>query len=707
MGRRRIYRYYQDSCNKGINQQPELVVPGEVADARNVWAIEGRLTGRPGYVGLVSLTSTAPRTISPLTDSTYVRDIGGALTTAASFVNVVFNVGDSLYLGFSDSPANFLGMRHDISLSLGLVTRPVGLLEYYNGARWEPMHYSFGGGHDGFSINYWPHLKTDLFRQIDDFPNQLLPIGSHRFLSFVVPPDWQQTIVDGNSRYWLRFKILGASATLTAGVNTTSAHEIIGRAPVQWAFGVRGTRAASLLTGQFDGRTAYIRKLAHPDGSGVGWVETDEVGRQPDPDTAASYAFVQETETLYVAQGGTTIAVPLTIEHGSQEFDARVEDDETIIGPRAPYSRDYIVQLTGYPEASRIHWSNSRMWVAYKNRLRWSEPYPYHRVFPSFNTAIVGEDDMSDITALASLGEHVVVFKRNSIYLATAAGQTAFGTRQYAIIRVVSGIGCVAEGSIQKVRGRLVFLGQDGVYIFDGTPNVRKATLGRPMRDMAPGDRLINYMRNLNWGHAYHAQSAHMRRWHCYLLAVPYDESQVNNEVLVWDYDHDAWWIWDNIEAEHFIEGELFGQADTLFFVNDRSQTFALGHANYDHYQTISSSVTTREISLRGHMRYRMRLVELLADAESKEITVEVRRHEDDVNTSSGPLDMTDSTEPTWEGDLVDGETQWAQGGRRYARLAFRVDGDQFNVKLSHSAAGQRFTLSSIKAGMLPFENRR
>jgi len=696
---RRNYTRVRSTLHKGINQQPELVVPGEVADARNMWVRKGRLQTRPGYEGALVLEGGDLTTV--LSNPVWVSEIGGVLTNyPAGFGSTVFSVGDRMYFGFTDDPANLLCL-YRIAFELGGL-KPHSLCEYYDGTNWKHLRHVYGGAN--YSGTDYPILSVGVFESLTGYSPLVNP-GSSLVVNLVAPADWALAEFNSNTRYWLRWTVLGASATLISSAPRASI--VSGSNPLSWAFAVRRALASAMLCGVSDGVDVTIRKLSSPSNPGFGWVETDVLARRPDIDAAPSYAFVQETETLYVALGGVVVAVPLEIETNQQEFDARVEDDETLVGERAAYSRDYIAQLSAYPEADRLLWARTRMWTAEGTRLRWSGPYPYHNVFPTFNTATVGEDDMSEITALASLGEHVVVFKRDSIYLAVAAGQTEFSTQRYAIVRVVSGVGCVSENSIQKIRGRLVFLGNDGVYVFDGTPNIRKATLGQARGDYAPPDRLCRYVNSLNWGNAHRAVSAHMRRWNCYVLAVPYGESKVNNELLVWDYDQNAWWIWDAIEAEHLIEGEVFGQAETLYFVNDRSQLFALGHGKYDHHQTISSYVTTREIALKGHTRLRLREVELLSDAESNTVNIEIRRHEDEVNTAAGDVDMTDATEPSWSDPPVDGVTEWASGGRRYGHLHFRVDGDQFNVKLSQSVAGQRFKISSMDVNLLPFPERR
>jgi len=61
------------------------------------------------------------------------------------------------------------------------------------------------------------------------------------------------------------------------------------------------------------------------------------------------------------------------------------------------------------------------------------------------------------------LGSYLVIFKQRSIHVASVASQYDASVRE-----VVSGVGCVAHGTIANTAGGLIFLGEDGVYAFDG-----------------------------------------------------------------------------------------------------------------------------------------------------------------------------------------------------------------------------------------------
>ena len=47
---RKDYQHVLLKLNKGINQQADLAEPDQCADARNVWAPNGKVERRPGYL---------------------------------------------------------------------------------------------------------------------------------------------------------------------------------------------------------------------------------------------------------------------------------------------------------------------------------------------------------------------------------------------------------------------------------------------------------------------------------------------------------------------------------------------------------------------------------------------------------------------------------------------------------------------------------
>lgn len=83
--------------------------------------------------------------------------------------------------------------------------------------------------------------------------------------------------------------------------------------------------------------------------------------------------------------------------------------------------------------------------------------------FVGTNTFTVDENDGDEITGMRAAFGGLVIFKQNSIHFLTGFGATTFR-----LIKLIDGIGCVSHNTIAGSPGGLYFLGEDGVYIFNG-----------------------------------------------------------------------------------------------------------------------------------------------------------------------------------------------------------------------------------------------
>lgn len=78
-------------------------------------------------------------------------------------------------------------------------------------------------------------------------------------------------------------------------------------------------------------------------------------------------------------------------------------------------------------------------------------------------------DTPGPITALCRLNDGIVVFKSNSMYFGRYVGSGS-GSPIWDFERVSDRIGCIGHRSVVDVGGKLVFVGPEDAYIFDGTP---------------------------------------------------------------------------------------------------------------------------------------------------------------------------------------------------------------------------------------------
>lgn len=83
--------------------------------------------------------------------------------------------------------------------------------------------------------------------------------------------------------------------------------------------------------------------------------------------------------------------------------------------------------------------------------------------FVATNSFTVDENDGDEITGMKAAFGGLVIFKQNSIHFLTG-----FGENTFRLVKLVDGIGCVSHNTIAGSPGGLYFLGEDGVYIFNG-----------------------------------------------------------------------------------------------------------------------------------------------------------------------------------------------------------------------------------------------
>jgi len=254
---------------------------------------------------------------------------------------------------------------------------------------------------------------------------------------------------------------------------------------------------------------------------------------------------------------------------------------------------------------------------------------------------------------------------------------------------VVAGVGCVSNASIQRIRGGLIFLAEDGVYRFDGTPNIVKLSdrIGKTIESISPSRRHLS-------------ASVHWRTKSCYLLSVAVDGSHDNNRTIVYDYKNDAFWLWD-VPAKLWLLDEDAHDNERLYFINQYAQVFEMGDGNHDHGAAISSNILTQRIGENLNTKITIRQVEVLSDNRTSSLSVAVRHNDDENSETIGTLDLTDSTEAVY-GTAVDGVDKYVQDRRRPRRLSYRKQGDWLQVKISHSTKNTPMTIAGIDVGYVP-----
>lgn len=133
--------------------------------------------------------------------------------------------------------------------------------------------------------------------------------------------------------------------------------------------------------------------------------------------------------------------------------------------------------------------------------------------------------------------DNVLVFKDNSIYTAKFADDTASPNIVLAnsyVENMTMELGCVAKRSIANVGGQIFFLSKKGVYALEPQLDANLLASTFPL-----STDIQKYIDRIN--QAYVKNSVGVVYNGRYYLAVPLDDSIVNNYVLIYNLNNKAW----------------------------------------------------------------------------------------------------------------------------------------------------------------------
>lgn len=654
----------------------------ECEDALNVWRPGSRLESRPGYVGV---SRANPSGVALQTNFTALKeDNSGASPAYTADAAGVLNLDglvknrDRWYLGFT---AVF--NHAQIEVTTLNTANTIAKAEYYNGSEWKYLHYVQND--DGYHLASGPSVV--------------------RFI-FADPQDWASVEVNSTDRYWIRFNVLCNDI----------ANAVVGVASIVT---VRGQ--PTNVRGMFAPQYATSKRYHIPTASG-GWYRVtssesidgatrdgvfyqDERGSSEDS-APASIAVVPQFDECFVAYDHKVVSFRNILDSGdsSDTAVATVEDRDFAVGVAAPYDKRFVAMLGEFPTCNFIKFFAGRIWAAglvgEPYTIRWSAAAPYHKVWTSLAFEYLMEDDNSPITGMEPLGEHMAVFKQDSIWLMLSVGENpATGVQSYVPKKVVSGVGCVAPSSIKQINGELIFLAESGVYAFNGTPAIRKIT----EKGVNGPDRLRDTIASIAKPKRPFAAAAHWKNEECYLLSFS-TTGGANDTTIVWEYDKDRWWVWDNIEAQYWLEDEGVGNDEKLYFGDSSGRIYEFGVGHTDHGAAISSHVKTHRFGYFGEVASNMRSVRLVTANDVRSLSVEV--FGDELSYGTATVTPTDISEKDWaDFNYASGaatDDNWVEAKRRRARADTEARGEWHQVKVSHSTKYQPLRLSRVSVGRKP-----
>ncbi len=742
MAKGRLPYFEQSDFRGGINQEIEEAAPNQVEDARNVWARFGELQQRPGYIRRLGNAIFGGSEGFATDPKIFVDTSGGAGSSFSSdLVNTTYDFGaagnfdanDILYFGFSDDPSNLHFYSWVNSGSVNGSTDVVYFVsEYWNGSEWDelPAAKFSGSGAASETNAALPRL----------FLNQASGDTSNANTNFIFanPSDWATTTVNGEDLYWIRWRAIDGDSDGSNSITVRAQPLVVSypAKPQSRGFGSwydKGNRASYWLISEPTAASGGLLNLTltsslmwpfrHEDVSAgasfSGWskarITTEPDGAGTDVvawyDEAATSAFIPEYGKNFIAYNHKIFEAPNISGNSSgvNGHQAAVETRDELVGEiggvKSLYHPDFIAPLGKVPEAKYVLWHNSTLFAAgIKNaphRLHWSAPSTLgiegFRVWPAVNQADIVDQDQSGITGLFIHDEHAHVAKRDALYRMVFLGTTPEGLQNYEAVQVVKGTGFVNHHSIVNTPLGTAGLYEDGFYLYDGNQS-RK--ISRPV------DRIVNKITPNRYKFV---QGVHWATQRCVLWTVSIDAPDVNDHIICWDYENNAWWIWDNIEAELMLRDEGDDDSERIYFLDSKSRLFEFGIGTRDNGGAITAYALTHRFGYKdpSTKKFRRLYVNGTNQQSTNDATVIVQDRD---GVSSVAMDFTDAAEKKWTG--VAGGAKWGEVAtysekRRTERVDWRESGEYAQVKVQNSNKHEELKVSSIRLDFVPEGSRK
>ena len=269
---------------------------------------------------------------------------------------------------------------------------------------------------------------------------------------------------------------------------------------------------------------------------------------------------------LYQAQGVGYVYIL----RGFNKSVLRWDGSTTIAVPAAGTHHNYP------PSRHAIYYGNRHIVQTDRNTIKVSH-YLSDSTWSALDVFTINDGSSDTLVAITpwTLNEFVI-FMRNSIFYAAAgvganaSGDSATENNSY-IKSLASDIGCIAKGSIVQAGGGILFLSDNGVYFLNpagagngsaNTPEgMRLLTIAEPLS--APITDVID---RINFNAVHNAVATYFENR--YYLAVPLDDSEANNAVLVYNFINKAWESVDTYPINTSVENARVSATSTATYVS-------------------------------------------------------------------------------------------------------------------------------------------
>ena len=199
---------------------------------------------------------------------------------------------------------------------------------------------------------------------------------------------------------------------------------------------------------------------------------------------------------------------------------------------------------------------NDYVWgaTATSNVLRFSD-FSNPTSYPAAHYFLINDTSGGSITGIGPGDEWLLYFTRNQTNVLTGLSRRSFGVKQQ--FRTV---GCVAHQTIQNTDMGLIWMDDDGLYLYDGS---RPQRLSQPIDDVF---RSLDFSQITNcWSVYYKHPQTKLRK---YIVAVTQQGRRANATWIEYTLDTDAWTVHTGEAAVALCRGHDGNDFDVLYTAN-------------------------------------------------------------------------------------------------------------------------------------------
>lgn len=323
------------------------------------------------------------------------------------------------------------------------------------------------------------------------------------------------------------------------------------------------------------------------------------------------------------------------------------------------------VYVNGVREGSRFYWSDLND----------------ESVFPATSFIRVSDNDGTEITGGKVLSDRLVLFKERTIHNVFATFDPDI---PFTVQKSNSSVGCVAPWSIQDTQNNIVFLSQDGFYVYDGNNSIKIS------------DKITPTLREYDFSTA---RSVIYQDKNVYMCSMKVTDGSTYG-IFVWNYALNAWSLYKGMTVSSFARVFINGRSERPYFADNSGWVYRMDYGVDDYPLGIQTAIEkkfytnwrTFEDLIISKSIPTVVLYHTLSDCDLT-IAYSFDFEQDDMYTEV--RDLSDASAFVWDSSLWDVGT-WASVGGAIQTINCTGRGKVVRFGFKNNTKGQSFRIDGL-----------